>query len=284
MRWRALPLLAALLLLQPASGAAAPVRRPVAAELMECGFYNEQLFRSAIAAAQPYEIPPPLIGIVPHHDVAGVLAASLLVTAAGREIDTVVLIGPNHGGQGAAMATTRKAVSTPQGRLLCDVDAVERLLALPGLTVADELLRRDHSVQALLPLVAHTFPKAEIVTLLLSRTAEPGALSALAAELAALTREKSCLILGSIDFSHGLQPADAAVRDAETAALIAAGDVAALAALGNEHLDAPAVLSTLLQLAGRCDRQLTLLQRADAAEFVAPPWPDGVTGYMIYGG
>ncbi|MEW6031825.1 MAG: AmmeMemoRadiSam system protein B [Bacillota bacterium] len=194
--------------------------------------------------------------IVPHHLVAGHLAAGLLAALAERPPETVVIVGPDHFGAGPAVGTCRAAWNTAVGRVEADTDLVSALVARGAAVEAWDVLEREHSVGALVPLVKRYFPEVRVVPLTVRAGVSferAAALGRLLAELApgrGAAAGGGVLVIASVDFSHYLPRAEADRRDELTLQALRNGDWDVLFAMGPAHLDSAAALAVAFAFAG----------------------------------
>jgi AmmeMemoRadiSam system protein B len=219
--------------------------------------------------------------IVPHHWTAGpLIVGPLRDLAATREVRRVILIGPNHTNSGGAtLITSDRRWSTPSGAAAPDGSALAAL-ASAGAAVEPDVLRYEHSVAGIVPAVRHALPHASITPLIIKRTATNVDVARVAAALAPLLADEGTVIVAAVDFSHGLPPDAARVRNAETRAILDRLAASELLALGNEHLDSPAAVAISIEAARAAGiTAFELRANATSAEFA--PADDGVTSYLV---
>jgi hypothetical protein len=117
-----------------------------------------------------------------------------------------------------------------------DAEAVARLRENP-LVSASNLFSHEHGVRALLPFVAHYFPRALVVAVALHRDSQPAQWDSLAQTLAPLLTADT-LLLQSTDFSHYLPWPQARQLDQETLRVLSAGEPQGVISLTQpQHLD-----------------------------------------------
>jgi AmmeMemoRadiSam system protein B len=126
-------------------------------------------------------------GVVSPHagfTYAGAVMASAFRAISERPLRTAVLIGPVHRDPSRAIFLPEsEAFATPLGEMRVDTAAVERLLAADPLFVSSDLPHlEEHCLEVQLPFLAHLFPGALIVPLLVGETTLP-AIQALARAL-----------------------------------------------------------------------------------------------------
>ncbi len=182
--------------------------------------------------------------LLPHYGNALGMCCDLL-SSIEREAALIVLVGPNHSGTGDAIQVSGADWYWSTGRMDGDADAA-RTLAAAAETLTDAQIAEDWSVQTLIPYLCRYFPEARLVTVLLSRGADTQSLRALAEAVGLLAGQQELLLVGSVDFSHYLDPASARENDEKTCAWIEAGDIPAISALDNGYLDSPETAAVVL--------------------------------------
>lgn len=167
-----------------------------------------------------------LAAIAPH---AGYMfSGSIAGTVLGRiEIpETVILLGPNHRGLGAAVAlSAAQAWQTPLGRV--DVDDALRQKLLQTLPQAREDERGhqlEHSLEVMLPFLQCRNPQCRIVPISLAGVSLQNCreLGQALANVVSAEKEKSILLLASTDMTHFTSAQQAEAQDKEAIAQIEA--------------------------------------------------------------
>jgi MEMO1 family protein len=159
---------------------------------------------------------------------SGALAAGTL--AAVKIPESVVILGPNHHGRGAAIALSATNWQTPLGVVPADQTLIDLILEHGPMVQVDESAHApEHSLEVQVPFLQRLQPHLKIVPLVLSQLsfAECQALAAsLAAAITAAGGEH--LLVASSDMSH-YEPREAASRKDHLAlAAITALDAEAL--------------------------------------------------------
>lgn len=189
-----------------------------------------------------------LAAVAPHHLVAGQYIAQVAAALAEQDPPLVIMLGPNHENSGAPVQTTDALWRTSVGDLAVDEAALEAVLATGLVVENDALFTTEHSIGTLMPFLAYYMPEVKVLPLAFhfgySLEDAQKILEALAPFL-----EEGAVLLGSIDFSHGLQMAQAEERDAQTEALLLAGDSQTISHLRSQNLDAPTLLALLVEYA-----------------------------------
>ena len=155
--------------------------------------------------------------IVPH---AGYIYSGPVAAAAYRclqsgaeDIERVALFGPAHRVylEGMAVPST-DAFATPLGRVALDRKEIDRIAALPGVCVADEAHREEHSLEVQLPFLQEVLGDFSLVPVVVGRCAPP----IVAAVMDALWQRPGTLLVVSTDLSHFHSYSEARRIDANT--------------------------------------------------------------------
>lgn len=255
---------------------------------LDCLYFAASDFSTHTAKAKTYGATTLSAGVVPHHLLAGELIASFFKTAGetGERYDTVILLGPNHKGEGADISTTACSWKTEFGTVECDEDAVAEIMACKTLDarIDNDILQNDHAVSSLVPYVKYYLPDVKVVTILLTRRVTLEQTKSIALMLDSLAPNKKCLVVGSIDFSHGLPAEQANLRDKETQKAILASDLARIKQMPNKNLDSPETLCAILYyMQQRGAPTATLLAHKSAANFLENPVLQDCTTYFVLG-
>ena len=206
-------------------------------------FDTPDIYRKNIAATEAATRPLPqhITGVtVPHHLLAADLIARTLYQASARQPKRILILSPDHFHRGTTTAsTTTRDFLTTEGPLAVDAPAARELAGKPGFAESD-LFSHEHGVQALLPFIAHWFPGVPVLPVALDVRSRPADWRQLADQLRPFVTGDT-LVVQSTDFSHYLTQAVAATKDQETLRLLATGDPARVAQLGQpDHLDSKA--------------------------------------------
>ena len=149
-----------------------------------------------------------------------------------------------------------------------------------GATGDATLMEREHSVNTLVPWVRHFFPNASLLPILIHGSLEQEQCRELSTHLADFAATRKTLVIASVDFSHGLKSSDALARDEKTWFLLETGDTTGLLRLGNDHLDAPPTLATLMMtMEARKAGPALLAGHAEASAFLGHSVED-TTSYL----
>jgi len=128
---------------------------------------------------------------------------------------TVVLLGPNHTGKGAAVGLSRATWEMPMGNVNVDQDIAGKLLAETEYIQEDELSHRyEHSLEVQLPFLQMYQQNLSIVPIAISHVSYQ-MLEEIGQALAGVIKKstKEILILASTDMTHYESREDAQKKD-----------------------------------------------------------------------
>lgn len=215
--------------------------------------------RARLALGQPLhehsQFPhgPTLLAMVPHagYVYSGDVAGKTLGAAALAE--TLLLLGPNHTGQGAPLALwPGGSWRIPTGDVPVDEALARALLdAVPRLTPDTAAHRGEHSLEVLLPFLLQANPACRIVPVAVAESSL-GTLLAVAQAMAGVLRSwpAPVSIVVSSDMSHYLPQETAAAQDRKALERVLALDPEGLhATVRRERISMCGVLPMTLGLA-----------------------------------
>lgn len=139
-----------------------------------------------------------------HHLLVLDAIAEVFSSAASDDVRTVIVLSPNHFNAGHAVAQTSEGIwETPYGDVETDARSVRHVLrALPFVQAEPVTFAREHGISALTPFIAHSFPRAEMIPLVLHDSLTSEQATQLGSTLA---REfPDAVVIASIDMSHYL--------------------------------------------------------------------------------
>lgn len=242
-------------------------------------------FRAAIASADKTAAPltQKITGItVPHHLLAADMIAATFRLASGHQPARIVILSPDHFRRGTTpLATTTRPFQSPLGGLAIDLPAASKLLE-NTLVAESNLFSHEHGVQALLPFIAHYFPKIPVVPLAIDIRSTPEEWEMLATIIQAIITPDT-LMVQSTDFSHYLSQLIAAVHDQQTLMLLAAGDRAGIRNLSQpDHLDSKAAQWLQMTLQHRIFKALppVVVDNRNAIRYGGRPDEPRTTSYI----
>ena len=169
-----------------------------------------QIERCYTSPLGPGALPKPqagekrLVGLVcPHagYQYSGPVAAHSYAALARDGLrEAYAVLGPNHYGAGAPLATTRHDWETPLGIVQTDPDLLKALSKPP---VEDDVSahRHEHSIEVQLPFLQHLSPTVRFVPICMAFQ-EYELASEVGDLLADAMRGRDALVIASSDFSH----------------------------------------------------------------------------------
>lgn len=237
-------------------------------------FFEKRNFFSAIDSAEHTQPRDDIRAvIVPQHLHASTLIARQLKRASGREVSTVVIVGPNHYNDGAdIVASTAAEWMTPEGVLSSNTLLTSNFIRDMGGLGDAEVFQDEHAVGAVAPFVKHYYPDATLLPIAFNSYARLDDVRRVSEWLVKHLPEDS-LIVYSIDFSHYLTRQDADMFDEETATYLRNQHVEKIMTLGNSYLDSPASLATAIQMqqAYAWNQQILSITNSDDYAVVRTP-------------
>ena len=234
----------------------------------------------AFAQSKPYVHAPKgrvSAGILPHHTLVAPLLAAFFRGIENSPLSTVVIVGPDHGNAGRAYVTTARYLwDTPDRVVPANQELIQTLVDRGVAVYDDALIRREPSVSAVVPYLAHQFPEATVVPLALRGDLRSDKLEQLADVLADLLGPHD-LVLASVDFSHYKDIVGARTDDQISLSAIASMD--ADAAL-HAPVDSPPSLSLIIRYAQLRGLSYQELVHTNSAEFLHDLTLPSTTSYL----
>ncbi len=145
--------------------------------------------------------------ISPHagYPFCGTFIGSAFLAAAGRKVDTVVILAPIHREpQDAIFLTESMYFTTPMGRIEVADDLVSELEACSTRIYRNDIPHlEEHAIEVQLPFIQHQFPEARIVPILMGRATKTNvSLLAKALDLTFGDKNDSTLFVVSSNLSN----------------------------------------------------------------------------------
>jgi MEMO1 family protein len=185
--------------------------------------------------------------IVPHHMVGGKFIADVFSQV--HDIDTVVVVGPNHFEKGtSAIITADSDWVTAKGAVPVDNDFVGGLVSNEIASAQNEVISGDHSVGNIIPFIAYYLPNAKVVPIILKRDVPRDDFENLIQYLVAQQKVNSMLIVGSVDFSHYLSVQELEKKDSQTIKAIEDKNYSLISSFHDDNLDSPSTVNALLKV------------------------------------
>lgn len=224
------------------------VRPPL---LDSCNFIDERSFIKSINESTLISEEDNIIaGIIPHHDVASKYVASLYMTIANKkQPEVIILIGPNHPGEGPRFQIGNYDFNTRAGVVKSDSDIINNLANYPDINYAiEEVFKNEHSVGLHMNYIKQYFNKAKVVPITIGETRNDEGILDVAKAITTEIKDKEFIIIASIDFSHYLTLEEANEKDEITRKIIEESDVDRMIGLSNDHIDSPSSYALLIEI------------------------------------
>ncbi len=202
--------------------------------------------------------------VVPHHTVAATLSCQAISQLVEQQPQTVIIIGPNHSNRGAEAATTKANWQTYHGLLKADQAAISAILDSGLVKENDDLFSTEHSIGLIADIVAAYIPQAQIVPLALQHGYDIDNI----AEILDTIDTDNCVIIASIDFSHGLLQNEAKQKDKQMQSFLEQGNYQTVANLGSEYIDAPTIMAYLLKTAQEQQLKMEILDNSNSGHIL----------------
>lgn len=204
-------------------------------------------------------VEPMISGIImPHHELAKELIESAWEEALKVEPDLIVLIGPDHPGL-AAHPLIWTGETKSQVAFACS-EIAEKWVK-DG--VGGEAIAADHGIETPLKFLPETGNEIPVLAVTLPRGMEAACMDRLIEAILEMSGNR-LLLVGSVDFSHGLISEVSKEKDAASLQWIQARDLDAIQNAGNEFFDSPETIEILL----RCmEGNIFQMKRNDSSDF-----------------
>lgn len=154
-------------------------------------------------------------GICPHAgyiysgDTAAVTYSSI---ANLKDVETVIILGPNHTGEGSQISISLEDWETPLGIAKCNKELAKKIKENSKIIEFDESAHvREHSIEVQIPFIQKINPNAKIVCICMLGQDYASA-TEVGSALVKSIDEKKHLVIASSDFSHYL-PSDVAEKN-----------------------------------------------------------------------
>lgn len=261
------------------------VDRP--APILQSIHYNEKdFFKSVMAVenmkAEPFDNTSPIIGgVVPHHLLAANMIAEFFQLISQDPPATIVVIAPNHRRIGmTGLHTSSLDWRTSFGILEADRELVSSLIDNLGAAENDSLMELEHSISGLVPYIRYYLPDTKIVPILLHGNYSAADSEKLGEHLAETVQDNpEIMVIASIDFSHYLDTDTADRMDEITLKAIEARDTQVIIRMGNDNIDSPPSILTLLSIMDRLGAEGPLVTGHSNSFIIAGGGADYTTSY-----
>lgn len=203
-------------------------------------------------------------GIVPHHFLASELIAKFFKKLeAQKEIETVIIVGPNHFNAGFSGILSSYAFwTTPFGDIEPDIGLIELLEEKKLIEIDEKPFESEHSISTLMPFIKNTFPEAKIVPIIVKDSANQELLKSVALTIKEV-KKNNALMVASVDFSHYLPLNESRSQDDMSIKSIESFDLDGIYGL---KIDSPPSIYMLLSfLEARNAKNLLFSERSNSA-------------------
>lgn len=191
--------------------------------------------------------------IINHHDIASSMIANgyAQLQHINPNVDTIVLIGPNHTQMGNGYVSSGKVYyTTPQEKdVYLDYDFLDLLEGQQLVAYENDIMQVEHSMGLQAPFIAHYFPNARIVPLIFQADYDdPHNDRLLEKILEYVGDDENTIIIASIDFSHYLSTQRSNQMDKESLDAIKKWDTDMILTWNDEHMDGRSTMKLFLDL------------------------------------
>jgi len=227
----------------------------------------------------PFSFTEPVYGgIVSHHLLASVDIAKFYISFINQDIDTVILIGPNHEGQGTKnIAVSNIEFSTPWGEIEQDKYLIKKLIVADMVKIDEDAFVGEHSISVEVPYIKYYLPKAKLVPIIIKKKTSEADLLKLANSLSEINDQK-IVIIASVDFSHHTNKQTSLVNDKDSIQVIRSFDLGKVFGL---NIDSPNTIYVLLKyLEGKGAKEISYWQQ-NAADILNNSNYEDVTSYLF---
>lgn len=126
--------------------------------------------------------------------------------------DHIIILGPNHSGQGARVAICEEDWETPLGVVKYDTELGKAILDENEFAKSDCVAHaQEHSIEVQLPFLQYIFDRPPPFVPICLKTQSYEICKSLGETFASLSEEMDMLVIASSDFTH-FEPADTAKR------------------------------------------------------------------------
>lgn len=213
-------------------------------------FFDEYLFYSGTKFADNLGVDNAVgrFAIVPHHLLASNIIADIIKRVAQTNPSTIIILAPNHYERGSVAVSSFAKWDTPIGSVDADKKIVREVVELPFVAAdGDRVLAAEHAVGNLVPFIKYYLPQTKIVPIVLRRGISRAQIDELVIYLTRAVSNPTTAILASVDFAHGVTPAESEQINAKVRAYLQQRLYDDIISCGSACSDAPQVLVTLLK-------------------------------------
>ncbi len=183
-------------------------------------------------------------GIISHHFLMIKEIAGLISSFVKQQPKNIIIIGPNHFGVGDGnILISKYNYDTPYGIVQNNTKIANQLIGSGAVKLDESPFIKEHSVSALVGIIKYFLPKANIVPIIVKKHTSATEREKLASELTKVLSEND-IVLGSVDFSHHINPIASEFHDERTISIIENFDFDRLQSV---EVDSPESLDVVLR-------------------------------------
>ncbi len=197
--------------------------------LLELSFKDEQ-FGPGEILPNSQSSTKRIFGIISPHAgyiYSGAVAANAYYKISNSSFESVIMIGPNHYGIGARLATVNSGDwETPLGTVGIDSDLANSISEDAGILDLDEVAHsRDHCLEVQLPFLQYIKTSQFKIVPIIMIMQDLDTASKLGDSIARVNKSNGAMLIASSDFTHYEPNKDAHMKDSELIESILALDV-----------------------------------------------------------
>lgn len=184
--------------------------------------------------------------VLPHHDLARemIIETVKMLAEVKPDIQYIVVLSPNH--YRPLGETFTSAINLKD--FLMATEQINKLkVVYPGLVLDEKLLNGEHGLYIPMNYLAHYYPHAGFIPIAISPYYTTEKLKRMAEMLTKILPSQT-LFVASTDFSHKQMQSEAYQSDQQTIKAIKEFDFQRLSGFGDDNLDSPAAMSTVMYI------------------------------------
>ena len=254
------------------------------------GFNNPDLFNKGYLGDKEFIKKPNgkvLGGVVPHHySVAASVIAGFYEGISSQQVDTVIVIGPDHFNMARhPIITSVESFSTLFGTINPESNLIAYLLRNGGVFVDEVPFETEHSIYSQLPFIKRTYPDAKIVPLIINISTTKEDADRLSDSISKFLKEntiKNLLVLASVDFVHYLDSEETDKLDRQSILAFETLDPEKVLSLTDQlHLDCKIGVYALFKIMKDLGVNKTqLVANTNSGKLANPPFTKKVVSYV----
>lgn len=243
-------------------------------------YYVDQSFYGDIEALRR---PPPSSkkmygGIISHHFLMAKEIAGLISLFSQQKPKAIVIVGPNHFGIGNGnLLVSRYGYQTPWGIVKNDQEIVNELIKRNVVTLDERPFVEEHSISTLVGFIKYFLPDTKIVPIILKRHVTDSERMALVNALSEILSDDD-IVLGSVDFSHHINPIASEFHDNRTISIVNDFDFERLQSV---EVDSPGTLDVVLGYLDSIGAKKMRSVNTNMSKYIEDPFLEDGTSYLF---